>query len=45
MADAFLILGFLLVVIGVGLLSVPVALIVAGTLLFLAGGQAHGRVE
>ena len=45
MADAFLILGFILIVVGVGLVSIPAALIVAGTLLFLAGGQAHGRAE
>ena len=41
MADAFLILGFLLIVVGVGLFSVPAALIVAGVVLFLAGGQAY----
>ena len=43
LADAFLLLGFLLIVVGVGLLSLPAALIVAGTLLFLAGGRAASQ--
>ena len=43
LADLFLILGFLLIVVGVGWYSWPVAAIVAGVILFLAGGQAYGR--
>jgi len=37
-ADAFLILGFGLVVVGVGLASIPAALCLAGVVLFVAGG-------
>jgi len=38
LADAFLIVGFGLVVAGVALWSIPAALIVAGVVLFLSGG-------
>jgi hypothetical protein len=40
-ADLFLLLGFLLLVLGVGLLSVPAACIVAGFILMLAGASAY----
>ena len=35
------IIGFILLVLGVGLFSVPAALIVAGLVLFLSGGAAY----
>lgn len=38
MADACLLVGFALAVGGIGLLSIPAALIAAGVVLFLAGG-------
>lgn len=38
MSTAFLIVGFLLLVVGVGLWSLPAAFTVAGLLLFIAGG-------
>lgn len=41
MADAFLVLGFGLIVVGVALLSVPAACIVAGTILLLAGAAGY----
>jgi len=37
MADVFIVGGFVLLVVGVGLLSMPWACIVAGLILFLAG--------
>jgi hypothetical protein len=45
MAVGFVIAGFLLTVIGIGLWSVPAAFVVAGLVLFLAGGleAAKGR--
>jgi len=43
MAEAFLIGGFLLAVIGVGLWSVPAACIVAGVVMFIAGGREMAR--
>lgn len=42
-ADAFLILGFVLVIAGVALWSVPAALCVAGVVLFVAGGLEKAR--
>lgn len=38
MALASLILGFLLLVVGIGLWSVPAACVVAGLMLFVSGG-------
>lgn len=38
MADACLLVGFALAVAGIAMLSIPAALMVAGTVLFLAGG-------
>jgi len=38
MATAFLIIGFLLVIVGIGLWSIPAALVVAGVVLFISGG-------
>jgi len=38
MAAAFLVLGFALVIVGVGLESVPAALTLAGIVLFVSGG-------
>lgn len=43
MAQACLVGGFLLAVVGIALLSVPVACIVAGSVLFLAGGLESQR--
>jgi len=40
---AFQLVGFVLVVIGVGLWSVPAACVVAGLVLFVAGGLEHAR--
>lgn len=42
-ADVLLIVGFLLVVAGVGLWSIPAALCVAGVVLFVAGGLMSQR--
>lgn len=43
MPQAFMVLGFLLTVVGVGLWSVPAACIVAGVVLFVSGGKASTR--
>ncbi len=40
---AFMLAGFLAMVIGLALWSVPLALIVGGVLLFVAGGLEHRR--
>ena len=44
MPQAFMVSGFVLVVIGVGLWSIPAACVVAGVVLFVSGGKASRRV-
>ena len=41
MKDAFLLIGFVLVVAGTALLSIPAAMIVAGVVLMLVGVAGH----
>ncbi len=43
LADVFQVGGFLLATFGIGLWSVPLACIVAGVTLFVAGGLIHRR--
>ena len=43
MATAFLIVGFLLAVVGLALWSLPLALVVAGAVLFVSGGLELAR--
>lgn len=43
MPQMFMVSGFALVVVGVGLWSVPAACIVAGVVLFVSGGLASTR--
>lgn len=43
MAGALMVLGFVLAVTGIALWSVPVACVVAGVVLFLAGGLEYRR--
>lgn len=45
MAHGFMISGFVLVVVGIGLWSVPAACIVSGALLFTSGGLAAARKQ
>lgn len=40
-ATLFMSIGFVLAVIGLGMLSVPAALVIAGVTLFISGGLEH----
>lgn len=43
LANMFIIVGFLLALLGIGLWSVPAACLVAGIILFVAGGLDQAR--
>lgn len=43
MATLFMLLGFVLVVVGIALWSLPAALVVAGLTLFVSGGLEYRR--